>query len=621
MELSVPKKPTIDPNQVNPKNILKWVFGYDAFRPRQEEIIERILAGGHALVVMPTGGGKSMCYQLPSLIRPGVGIVVSPLISLMKDQVEALLQLGTRAAFLNSSLPRSQQRVIEQQLRHGALDLMYVAPERLMTPAFLGLLDQIDVALFAIDEAHCISQWGHDFRPEYLQLSEIRHRFPDVPCIAVTATADEPTQREILKRLHLPPEGAFITGFDRPNIRYSVFLKKKPKQQLLRFIEAEHPSDAGIVYCLSRQNVEDVAAWLVEQGHEAVPYHAGLTNKQRQRNQERFIQEEGLIVVATIAFGMGIDKPNVRFVAHFNAPRSIESYYQETGRAGRDGLPANAWMAYSLGDVVALRKMLESSSAGRKHQWVEHHKLNALFGFCETTACRRQVLLTYFGEDFRGPCGNCDNCLHPVETWDGTVAAQKALSCIYRTGQRFGAGHVIDVLLGKDTEKVQRFRHQRLSTFGIGEDLSATEWRAVIRQLIAADYLRVDVDGYGSIKMTKACGPVLKGEQPVFFRKDPKPEPKKKKAKAVAADLTLPQTPDDRALFDTLRTLRLHLAREQGVPPYVVFNDSTLAAMVQYRPHTVEEFSQLSGVGEVKLQRYGEIFLDAIHLHEAENAP
>ncbi|MFQ5571784.1 MAG: DNA helicase RecQ [Rhodothermales bacterium] len=608
----------IETTLANPHNILKLVFGYDQFRPHQEEIIQRILGGEHALVIMPTGGGKSLCFQLPALIRPGAGIVVSPLISLMQDQVDALVQLGARAAFLNSSLPRGKQRVIEQELRDGSLDLMYVAPERLMTPAFLKLLDEIDIALFAIDEAHCISQWGHDFRPEYLQLATIRRRYPDVPCIAVTATADAPTQREILKQLRLPDSGVFVTGFDRPNIRYTVVLKNKPKQQLLRFIETEHPGDAGIVYCLSRKKVEDTAAWLAEQGHNAVPYHAGLTAKQRQQNQDRFLREEGLIVVATIAFGMGIDKPNVRFVAHLDVPRSLESYYQETGRAGRDGLEADAWMCYSLGDVVAMRKILESSGANQKHQWVEQHKLNAMFGYCETATCRRKVLLNYFGETPEASCNNCDNCLHPIETWDGTIAAQKALSCIYRTGQKFGAGHVIDVLLGHDTDKVRRFRHERLSTFGIGTELSATEWRSVIRQLITADYLRVDVDGYGSIRLSKACGPVLKGEQQVFFRKDPKPEPRKK-TRAITADSTLPQTPDDRALFDALRALRLELARDQGIPPYVVFNDATLAAMVQYRPRNLEEFSRLSGVGTVKLERYGDVFLDAIHLHEMDN--
>lgn len=597
--------------------LLKEVYGYDRFRPRQQDIIERVVGGGHSVVIMPTGGGKSLCYQLPALMRPGVGVVVSPLISLMQDQVDALKQLGVQAEFLNSSLSRKKQRIIEQKLRDGEIKLIYVAPERLLTPEFLDLLAEIRIALFAIDEAHCISQWGHDFRPEYLQLAEIRRRFPDVPCIAVTATADAPTQREILKRLRLPKNGLFVTGFDRPNIRYSVVLKKKDKQQLLRFIEDEHEGDAGIVYCLSRKKVEQVADWLVEHGHEALPYHAGLSSRERQENQDRFLREEGLIVVATIAFGMGIDKPNVRFVAHLDVPKSLESYYQETGRAGRDGLDADAWMTYSLGSVVAMRKIMESSSTNQQQRWVEQHKLNAMFGYCETVACRRQVLLNYFGDDFEGPCGNCDNCLQPVDTWDGTVAAQKVMSCIYRTGQRFGAGHVIDVLLGKDTDKVRRFRHERLSTFGIGTEHSLSEWRAVIRQLVAADYLRVDVDGYGSIRMNETCGPVLKGEETVLFRVDPKPQ-QKKKARAVTADAALPQTPDDRALFDTLRSLRLELAQEQGVPPYVVFNDNTLAAMVQYRPHTLDEFSTLSGVGAVKLERYGETFLDAIRVHEAD---
>ena len=598
--------------------LLKEVYGYDQFRPRQQEIIERVVEGGHTVVIMPTGGGKSLCYQLPALMRPGVGVIVSPLISLMQDQVDALKQLGVQAEFLNSSLSRKKQRVIEQKQRDGEIKLIYVAPERLLTSAFLDLLAEIRIALFAIDEAHCISQWGHDFRPEYLQLAEIRKRFHDVPCIAVTATADEPTQREILKRLRLPKDGLFVTGFDRPNIRYSVVLKKKDKQQLLRFIEDEHEGDAGIVYCLSRKKVEQVADWLVEHGHEALPYHAGLSSRERQENQDRFLREEGLIVVATIAFGMGIDKPNVRFVAHLDVPKSLESYYQETGRAGRDGLDADAWMTYSLGSVVAMRKIMENSSTNQQQRWVEQHKLNAMFGYCETVACRRQVLLNYFGDDYEGPCDNCDNCLQPVNTWDGTVAAQKVMSCIYRTGQRFGAGHVIDVLLGKDTDKVRRFRHERLSTFGIGTEHSVSEWRAVIRQLVAADYLRVDVDGYGSIRMNEACNPVLKGEETVLFRVDPKPQ-KKKKARTVTADSSLPQTPDDRALFDTLRALRLELAQQQGVPPYVVFNDNTLAAMVQYRPHTLDEFGNLSGVGAVKLERYGETFLDAIRVHEADD--
>ncbi len=603
---------TIDIPPARPQQLLRSIFGYDHFRPRQEEIIQRILEGDNALVVMPTGGGKSICYQIPAIIRSGTGIVVSPLISLMKDQVDALKQLGVKAAFLNSSLDRGQQHQIEQQFTAGDLDLLYVAPERLFTPAFLELLEQVQIALFAVDEAHCISQWGHDFRPEYLQLAEIRERFSRPPCIAVTATADAPTRREILQRLCLTQEDLFVTGFDRPNIRYTVVPKRNPKQQLLRFIEREHPGDAGIVYCLSRKNVEEVAVWLTEQGHEAVPYHAGLSSDRRQVNQDRFLREEGLIVVATVAFGMGIDKPDVRFVAHLNVPRSPEAYYQETGRAGRDGLPANAWMAYNLADVVMIQRILENSEAERQHKWIERHKLNAMIGYCETVSCRREVLLTYFGEKPDADCGNCDTCLDPVQTWDGTSAAQKVLSCVQRTGQRFGAGHIVDVLLGKQTDKVHRFHHTHLSTYGIGSELSTTEWHSVIRQLVAADLLRVDVDGYGGLRLTTACGSVLKGEHRVLLRQDPKPQKKKAPAAAKGA---LPEVPADRTLFSALRSLRLKLAREQGVPPYIIFHDRTLLAIVQHRPRNLDAFGQISGVGDVKLDRYGEPFLDVIRAH------
>ncbi len=603
----------IDTATAQPRQILKSVFGYDQFRPQQEEIIRRVTGGDHALVVMPTGGGKSLCYQLPALIRPGAGIIVSPLISLMQDQVEAMKQLGVRAEFLNSSLRPAQQRAIEGKLRAGKLDLLYVAPERLMTPAFLELLSEIEIALFAVDEAHCISQWGHDFRPEYLQIAEVRDRFPEAPCIAVTATADAPTRREILKRLRMPPECAIVTGFDRPNIAYRVTPKHKPKQQLLRFIEEEHPGEAGIVYCQSRKRVEETTALLVEHGYPAAAYHAGLSAKQRQENQERFVREEGVIIVATVAFGMGIDKPNVRFVAHLDVPRSPEAYYQETGRAGRDGLPADAWMLYGIGDVVAMRRMLDRSEAGRQHRWTEQHKLNAIAGYCETAGCRRKVLLNYFGEPSGEACGNCDNCLNPVETWEGTVAAQKALSCVYRTGQRFGAGHVIDVLVGNDTEKVRRFGHHQLSTFGVGTELNVAEWRSVFRQLIAADLLRVDMDGYGSIRMTEECAPVLKGERPVFFRKDPEPEKKQKKKRTARKGR--PDTPAGQSLFQALRETRLALARNQGVPPYVIFHDSTLAEMAEHRPQTIEAMGQLSGVGAAKLERYGDVFLEVVRTH------
>jgi ATP-dependent DNA helicase RecQ len=486
-----------------------------------------------------------------------------------------------------------------------------------MTEGFQVLLGRIEPALFAIDEAHCISQWGHDFRPEYLQLAALRERYPDVPCIAVTATADEPTQREILQRLHIPSDGLVVTGFDRPNIRYTVVLKKNARRQLKTFIEREHPGEAGIVYCFTRKRVEETAGWLRDEGHEALPYHAGLPSQERERNQERFIREEGLIVVATIAFGMGIDKPNVRFVAHMDVPKSLEAYYQETGRAGRDGLPADAWMTYSLADIVAMRRLMESSEADEKQKRVEQHKLNQLFGYCETVECRRRVLLRYFGQAAEAACGNCDTCTNPVERWDGTVAAQKVMSCIARTGQRFGAGHIIDVLLGKQTDKTERFRHDKLRTFGIGEEFSAIEWRAVIRQLVAADFLKVDIAGYGGIRLTESCGAVLKGREAVYFRKDQKPAPKPKKQRTVALDPSMPERPDDGILFEALRKLRLELARDQGVPPYVVFGDATLKAMVHYRPADLEAFRRLSGVGQVKLERYGAVFLDAIRSHEA----
>jgi ATP-dependent DNA helicase RecQ len=603
------------------RRVLKTVFGYDNFRPKQEDIIHRLLGGGDALVVMPTGGGKSLCYQLPALVQPGVAVVVSPLISLMQDQIDALLQLGVRAAALNSSMSRPQQRAVERRLEAGDLDLLYVAPERLMTPAFLEQMACMQLGLIAIDEAHCISQWGHDFRPEYLQLATIRERFPGVPCIAVTATADEPTQHDILERLNMLPDDLVVTGFDRPNIRFAVALKRNTKEQLSRFLKREHADDAGIIYCLSRRKVEEIAAWLNENGRRAVPYHAGLSAAEREENQQRFLREEGLIVVATVAFGMGIDKPNVRFVVHVNVPKNLEGYYQEIGRAGRDGLPADAWMLYGMSDTVMLRRFIEDSDAEDRHKWALHHKLNAIVGYCETPECRRRVLLNYFGDKAEAGdegCGNCDNCLNPVRTWDGTVAAQKALSCVYRTGQRFGAGHVIDVLVGKRTEKVQRSGHDRVSTFGIGSDRSATEWRSIIRQLTSADLLRVDVMGYGGLKLTEASSAVLKGKRAVRMREDPAPQKAvKKKARRAAGGSRndLPATAEEQVLFDRLRDLRLQLARTQEVPPYVIFHDSTLAAMARSRPTNLASFANLPGVGAVKLERYGEVFIDAIRSH------
>jgi ATP-dependent DNA helicase RecQ len=610
---------TIDVTDADPRYVLQSVFGYEDFRPHQEPIVRRMLRGDDALVIMPTGGGKSLCYQLPAMIRPGVGIVVSPLISLMQDQVDALRQLGVRAAYWNSSLPRSEQRAVAEQLRDGRLDLCYVAPERLLKPSFLDLLQHVDRALVAIDEAHCISQWGHDFRPEYRRLTEFRERFPELPCIAVTATADRPTREDIRERLHLAPDDVFVTGFDRPNIRFSVVPKKKPKKQLKQFIEDNHPRASGIVYCLSRDKVEKTAQWLNEQGHEAVPYHAGLSDRKRQEHQDRFLREDNLIVVATVAFGMGIDKPDVRFVAHLDVPKTLESYYQEVGRAGRDGLPADAWMAYRLGDVVRMRKIIEQSTEHDEYQWTQHHKLNALFGYCETTDCRRRVLLNYFGEEMgEATCGNCDNCLQPVETWDGTVAAQKALSCIVRTGQRFGAGHVTDVLCGRDTKKIRRFGHKDVSTYGIGSDRSKSEWRSILRQLVAKGLVRVDITGYGALKLTEACRPVLEGDETVELRKDPTPtKPKDGATKTATSRATALETDADEALFEALRETRSALAKEQEVPPYVIFNDTTLLAMVEERPDSLDAFRDLHGVGDVKLERYGETFLDVIREHAA----
>ncbi|MEX2400919.1 MAG: DNA helicase RecQ [Rhodothermales bacterium] len=605
-----------------PRALLKSIFGYDTFRPKQEEIVHRVVGGRDALVVMPTGGGKSICYQLPALVRPGVAIVVSPLISLMQDQIDALLQLGIRAAALNSGLSRADQEAVQQRLHAGELDLLYVAPERLMTPTFLGRLDALDVGLLAIDEAHCISQWGHDFRPEYLELASVRQRLSGVPCIAVTATADEPTQQDILQRLQMDVDDLFVTGFDRPNIRFTVDLKRNTRQQLKRFLQKRDHQDAGIIYCLSRKKVDQTAAWLNEQGFSAVPYHAGLSSADREAHQQRFLREEGLVVVATVAFGMGIDKPNVRFVAHLDVPKNLEGYYQEVGRAGRDGLPADAWMLYGLSDVVLLSKFIENSEGDDRHKWALRHKLNAITGYCETPECRRQVLLNYFGDRVDGPCGNCDNCLEPVETFDGTTAAQKVLSCAYRTGQRFGSAHLVDVLRGKATTKIERHGHDELPTFGVGSNRSATEWRSIVRQLVAADLLSVDVTGYGSLRLTRASGPVLKGDRTVRLREDPSPTKKSRKSTRTSksTDDLLPDTPEGKALFERLRELRLALARDQEVPPYVIFHDRTLAAMARTRPLDLNAFADLPGVGEVKLERYGARFLDELRGFAVETA-
>ncbi|MDP2762678.1 MAG: DNA helicase RecQ [Sideroxyarcus sp.] len=601
----------------NPQQTLRDVFGYAAFRGEQQAIVEHVTAGGDALVLMPTGGGKSLCYQIPALLRPGTGIVVSPLIALMQDQVDALTQLGVRAAFLNSSISAEAAREVQSRLLRGELDLLYVAPERLLMPGFLALLEQVQetpgIALFAIDEAHCVSQWGHDFRKEYRELTVLHERFPSVPRIALTATADAPTRAEIVERLTLEQARQFVSSFDRANIRYRVTQKNNARQQLQAFLETEHPGDAGIVYCLSRKKVEETAAWLKERGWDALPYHAGLDAATRSKNQSRFLREEGVVMVATVAFGMGIDKPNVRFVAHLDLPKSMEGYYQETGRAGRDGLPANAWLAYGLGDVVQMRQMIDGGEASEERKRLERQKLDALLGYCESTTCRHQTVLRYFGEAHPGNCNECDNCLEPVDTWDATQAAQMALSCVYRTGQRFGAGHLSDVLIGKLTERIEKFNHQSLSTFGIGKELSPAQWSSVYRQLVAGGLLEADIEAYGGLKLAAAARPVLRGEQEVWLRRDADPAKRKaQRAERTARSREPFAGANDDPLWLALKAKRTELAREQGVPPYVIFHDSTLLEILNQRPASLTELGRISGVGQNKLARYGDEFLRVI---------
>jgi ATP-dependent DNA helicase RecQ len=603
--------------------ILLDVFGYTAFRGEQRAIVEHVVAGGDALVLMPTGGGKSLCYQLPALLRHGVGIVVSPLIALMQDQVDALSQLGVQAAFLNSSLDAAAAREVYTRLLRGELKLLYVAPERLMQEGFLDLLERMraenSIALFAIDEAHCVSQWGHDFRPEYRALTVLHQRFPDIPRIALTATADAPTRGEIIERLALEDAQHFVASFDRPNIRYRVTLKANARQQLQAFLDAEHANDAGIVYCLSRKKVDETAEWLKERGWDALPYHAGLDAATRNKNQRRFLREEGVVMVATVAFGMGIDKPNVRFVAHLDLPKSMEGYYQETGRAGRDGLPANAWMAYGLGDVVSMRKMLDSGEAPEERKRVERQKLDALLGFCESTECRHQTILRYFGEAHPGACAQCDNCLEPVDSWDASEAARMALSCVYRSGQRFGVGHLVDILIGKLTPQIEKFQHQQLTTFGIGKAHSQAQWSSVYRQLVAAGLLQVEMEAYGGLSLTEEARPILRGEREVWLRRDA--EPAKRVGNSARTGSKAEQGARVREAFAganedplwlALKAKRMELAREQGVPPYVIFHDSTLLEILNLRPGSLTELGTISGVGQAKLTRYGDEFLRVV---------
>jgi len=593
--------------------LLHQVYGYDTFRGRQEEIIAAVCGGCDALVLMPTGGGKSLCYQVPALLRGGMGIVVSPLIALMQDQVDALCQLGVQAAYLNSSQSAGEQRQVMARMERGEIDVLYVAPERILKTDTLNLLSGLAISLIAIDEAHCVSSWGHDFRQDYLELHQLRQRFPGVPRMALTATADPRTQEDIVARLGLERPQRFIEGFDRPNIRYTVAAKSNPRRQLSDFL-ANHPGASGIVYCLSRRSVDELAQWLVGQGVDALPYHAGLPGEVRQANQSRFLREDGVVIVATIAFGMGIDKPDVRFVAHLDLPKSIEAYYQETGRAGRDGEPADAWMIYGLQDVVRMSQMVNQSQADDGRKRIDQEKLHALLGWCEVTACRRAALLAYFGETHPGACGNCDVCLTPPQTWDGTEAGRKLLSCVYRSGQRFGAGHVIDVLRGADTAKIRQHGHERLSTFGIGEDLSVARWRSVARQLMVQGYLLADPERFGALRLTPHSRALLRGDETLLLREEA--------SVAVRGRARREQTvsPADEQLWEALRERRKALAEEQGVPPFVIFHDATLKDMLARRPATADALLAVSGVGVAKLERYGAYFLEVIAAHEERDS-
>ncbi len=592
------------------RNILSEVFGYTAFRGQQEAVIDQVSEGQDALVLMPTGGGKSLCYQIPAMMRPGTAIVISPLIALMQDQVDSMKLFGVRATALHSSLDFEEQSQIKQGMLRGEYDLVYVSPERLMTPHMMGMLGDLMLSLFAIDEAHCVSQWGHDFRPEYLQLSILHERFPHVPRIALTATADQRTREEIVERLNIQQARQFVSSFDRPNIFYRLAQKRNARKQLLDFILKDHAGQSGIVYCLSRRKVEEHAAWLQRHGVNALPYHAGLDSQIRQHNQHKFQTTDDMVMVATIAFGMGVDKPDVRFVAHMDMPRSIEAYYQETGRAGRDGLPATAWLVYGLQDVIILGQMLAQSGMNEEMRALERQRLTAMLGFCEMSGCRRQALLNYFGEQREEKCGHCDLCVEPVSTWDATEAARKALSNVYRTGQRFGVTHLVDVLLGKNNKRVKDLGHQSLSTFGLGKELSQPLWRSVYRQLVARGYVTVTSESHGGLLLTEKCRALLKGDETLELRRD--------RYEVHELKATLPEANlhgDNAELWEELRALRMTLARAKEVPPFMVFSDATLRGMMARRPSNPEELLAVSGVGQFKLEQYGEAFLEVLAKH------
>jgi ATP-dependent DNA helicase RecQ len=604
----------------SPLDVLRATFGFENFRGHQAEIVSHVIEGGDAIVLMPTGSGKSICYQVPALCRDGVGIIVSPLIALMHDQVESLRQAGVRASALNSSLDEAERQRVRADMRAGRLDLLYVAPERLLMPSFLEYLDRVKIALFAIDEAHCVSQWGHDFRPEYMGLEVLAERFAGVPRLALTATADPQTREDVRRRLKLEGARLFLASFDRPNIRYNIAPKRDPRRQLLDFIRGRHKGESGIVYCLSRAKVVETAAWLCAQGIDALPYHAGLDAATRRRHQDAFLQAEQMVMTATIAFGMGVDKPDVRFVAHRDLPGSLEAFYQETGRAGRDGLPAESLLLYGMQDLVLRRRMIDEGQAPAEVKRVERAKLDALLGVCETTGCRRQALLAHFGESLAQPCGNCDGCLQPAESWDGSQAAQKALSAILRTGQRFGVGHLIDVLQGTLNEKTQRLGHDRLPTFGVGSDMGRQEWSSVFRQLVALGIIGVAHDAYGALRLTESARPVLRGERSVALRREkPKPGRRSGESQAPSARGSALEA-DSRGLFEALRAERGRLAREQGVPPYVIFHDTTLIALAQRRPRSIADLAGIPGMGKTKIERYGAAFL-AILTASAEAGP